>query len=72
MGLIDTINLFALIMGVLIFAPWLILYGVYVFGNKKQSKTAEKTIRQAKREMGKIEREKTKRSKGNVFMGGGF
>lgn len=72
MDLIDTIDLFALIMGVVIFAPWIILYGIYIFGNKKQSKTAERTIRQAKREMGKIERQKTKTSKGNIFMGGGF
>lgn len=67
MGLIDIINLFAFIMAIVIFAPWVIMYGVYLFGNKRQSKLAKREIKKAKREIAEIERKYPKRK---TFFGG--
>ncbi len=42
-----------LIFAIVIFAPWIFMYAVKIFGNKKQSKIAKREINKANREMAK-------------------
>lgn len=49
MSLLDSIDLFIIVMAVIIFAPCIILYGVYIFGNKKQHNKANRILKKIER-----------------------
>lgn len=49
MSLLDSIDLFIIVMAVIIFAPCIILYSVYIFGNKQQHNKANKILKKIER-----------------------